>query len=465
MTYGLSSGIAAAAAAVGMLLITRELTPAEYGALTLSITVVTLITSFGSLGISNGIQYYFLGRTELSTTERNAAVSGGVLAALVSVVLSIGIVEALAKLTLSDSNSVISGPMLVTVGALAFTWSIGQILQDLRRLHFQLGQFAATAALRAIVGTTLGVILVSITALGSEGYLLGLLVGGTLALALAAWFARNDFHESPTLHGTRRVVSYSWPLALAGGAAWVGSGASLWVLQWAGGAEQVGIYGLALRFGSIMGFVVASVSQAWSPRVLHAWARGEGFDSLIARFSIIWSGVLLATFALALPTCLWFVHNVAGVGFSQSAQLVPITMLTFSLQGLVTFTAIGLTLARRTRTIAALAWAASIFGLTLSFVLAPALRSWGVAVALLASQILLVILYAAYSRRALQFEIPYIRVAIQWIVGAILTAIVTISQVLDNNGVPVLATASCFVCVFGYLGHVAWEVRKTRPTP
>lgn len=397
-----------------MLLVTHRLSPSEFGQLTLAITILTLVTSFGTLGASNGIQFYVLGQDLGSEKERSEALSSGVLLAALGLVGSALVVLGVWLLSLSDAS--LDAGVVTLVVATSVTMAMSQVLQDLRRLRFQIWKFTVIATLRAAVGVGVGVWLVYRGG-GAFAYVEGLFVGALLALALGILFSLGDFRFWPTRVGLARVLHYSWPLALSGGAAWIGSSANLWVLQWAGGSEQVGIYGLALRFGSIMGLVVVSVSQAWSPRVLSAWTAGAGVNSLVRRFAVLWSAVLVASLMCAVPCGLWIVYNLAGPEYAAAAGLMPVVMLTFAVQGLITFTALGLTLAKRTRTIAVLTWATSLLTILLGLLLTPNFLSWGVACASLAGQVVLVILFGRYSGKAIRFPIPYAWVVVLWGVG------------------------------------------------
>lgn len=453
MTYGLAGGLSSAATAFGMLFVTHRLSPSEFGQLTLAITILTLVTSFGTLGASNGIQFYVLGQDLGSDKERSEALSSGVLLAALGLVGSALVVLGVWLLALSDGGLDVGVVTLVVLTSV--TMAMSQVLQDLRRLRFQIWKFAATATLRAVVGAGIGVWLVYQGG-GAFAYVEGLFIGSILALASGILFSLGDFRFWPTRVGLTRVLNYSWPLALSGGAAWIGSSANLWVLQWAGGSEQVGIYGLALRFGSIMGLVVVSVSQAWSPRVLSAWTEGPGVYSLVRRFAVLWSAVLVASLMCAVPAGLWIVYDLAGPQYSEAAGFMPVVMLTFAVQGLVTFTALGLTLTKRTRTIAVLTWMTSLLTLLLGLLLAPRFLSWGVACASLIGQVLLVILFDHYSRRAIRFPIAYLWVVVLWGVGLAACAVYVWLVVVYDAGsvVPAVGAAVAGLAIVGTIAAI-----------
>ena len=57
--YGASNAVNAAIGALGFLLLTRAIAPAEYGTLALVVSLSGIFITLGTLSISNGMSYYF----------------------------------------------------------------------------------------------------------------------------------------------------------------------------------------------------------------------------------------------------------------------------------------------------------------------------------------------------------------------------------------------------------------------
>lgn len=414
--YGTATGAGAAATAIGLLAVTSGISVSQFGVLTLAITVVSLSNAFGTLGIGSGIQYFYFLCGPTDVRQRHRVVMSGVLVAFVSLT----IITIIAGLIIGPvlSFSLFAPKTLLLMLALAWTTGMGQVLQDLRRLRFRAYAYASTTLIRSVLGNVLAVTFVICIDASIDGYLLGLLIGSALALICALLLSRSDLGGTFECRTARAILKYSWPLAGAGAASWVSASSGVWLLAYLADDAAVGVYGLAVRMGGVINVVIVGVSQAWSPRMLQAWADRRAFNDLYSRFSIAWSTVLVCTYLVAVPCSTLLITAISGPAYAESVGLLPIILFTSALNGVSAFSAVGLTLAARTRTIAALGWCSALLNLALGFLLVDLAGVQGAAIANLLAVFFVVIGYAIASGRATEIHSPRGAVIAIWSIAA-----------------------------------------------
>ena len=423
--YGISNATNGAVSAVGGLLLTRALVPGQYAWIAIVSTLVGLISTFGILGTNSGVQLYFF-KPGLTTRQNESAISSGAVVALVSLIITLSLTfVVLGPVT---SFRLLSEWLLVLAVGLAFFVTLSHFLQDLRRLKFQPWRFAIVATFGNSVAVCLGLVLVYVADLGVQGYLYGLISGAFIAAHLGLYFARNDFGAPPNREMGLAVLSYSWPLALAGGASWLALSASIWILAALTTNDEVGQYAAAQMPASAVTLVVASVAAAWSPTVMRVWRESSAeLDYLLRRFSVLWSGALACLCAVVCPISIAFLTFWLPRDYWAGIQAAPLLILAASLGGTTTFSMLGLTLMEKTRLVAACHWLAALFALGLSLALVPLLGLMGAAASAVAGQFLVTASAAFMSNRVLPIRIPWVPIGAIWAIAAGVAALCALS--------------------------------------
>ncbi len=451
--YGLANVVNGLVASLSLILLARVLAPADYALIALVTTVVGLIATFGTLSLNSGVQFFFF-KPDYPEARRDSVIATGTILTVICLVISAVLVVVVLGPLLSFG--LLSPEFLWLAVALAIFGALAAFLQDLRRLMFQPWKFAVVAIARQSVGVGFGLLIVYQTDLGVAGFLVGSIMGAALALVLGSVYARGDVNPPVRQEVGKDLVRYSWPLAIAGGATWVLASIDVWVIAASRSDFEVGQFAAGRAPATAMMLVVQSVVAAWSPTIMRAWKDGDGFNDLLYRFSIVWSATLVALSLLAGPAAVLFLTAWLPADYWPGVSVASVLLFSAALHGTVSFTALGLTLTQRTRTIAVCYWGAALLATGTSVALIPSIGLVGAAASMVVAQVSLALASAWLSRRAFFFTIPVKRVMIVWLVG--LASSVSVANSYDSAEGVLGATAYAVSSIgFGLVLVIAWK--------
>ena len=454
--YGSANVVNGVLGTIGLLMLTRALQPEQYGIIALAMTLGSLIVMWGTLSIPSGIQYYYF--QAVDDRERQTTVISSGFAVVSLTVGTFVLVIAVAFLATGNFGLWQSSvTWLILAYAIAESGSL--VFQTLLRNRFLPLRFAIVAVCRNALAVLIGLTLVYVFDAGVEGFMIGLALGAFTS-AITGWiFNRTEFVSKPDLQVAVRLLKFSWPLAIAGGSAWLLASSDLWLLAAFTNDTLVGQYGTALRVSGVMVLVVSAVSAAWTPTVLKLWHETGDIGVLLYRFSGAWAGALAACVIAAIPPTALAVRVLVPSEYWEALPLLPALLLAAGIQGTVSFTVLGLVLKERTGWIAIAGWVAAVAGVSVALVLIPRLQMWGAAASFVFSQTLLTLLYWVLSRRAIRLRIPVGLIALQFAtaIGVVLYSCVKMSADPAGSTVPVLV-----VCTGGALLVLVFSWRFLR---
>ena len=419
----------------------------EFGLLALMVSGVALCSIAANLGLNSAMQRFYLDQGATPESRRSVASTGLVMlvcACTVVTVATLAVVLAAraAGLLPTGSGLVLALAALATVGPN----QVVQYLQDVLRVRFMLLGFAVIAAMKSLVGILLGLALVLGGAFRVEGLFIGQLIACAIAIPVAVWLVRTDLGAPWSDGDARRSLSYGWPLALSGLAYWVVSSMDVWLLATLASATEAGLYGAASRIAVLMAFATSAFGMAWAPYALKTFAEDPDYRRTLSRHFVVWMhliallGLLLVLFAfevlwLLTPEAYWAAAP-ALAGLAAGAVL----------HGSTQVTVLGLSLARRTRTIGACAWIAALVHLVASLLLVPVLGATGSGMASVISFTALSGLYVVFSQRAHPLHLDWLRLLLP--VGFVWTAYVA-TLLIGQQAAPSMALVLAKLALVG----------------
>ncbi len=296
-------------------------------------------------------------------------------------------------------NAVGSRPVASASLLLAAAYLLADTLRSFEAGLLNAARRQAAFSVRTIADAFVkpGAAVLSIAAFGpSAAVALGGFVAGSALVSVALW--RQTIRGAPpgraapgdTWVGARRApfLRYAIPLLPLAVLAWVRSLGDRYVLEWAAGAEAVGLYAAAYTLAS-QPFIAANA-------VIHSTLRPALYDA-VARADvprerrILWawlvlvigvSGVGVLAYALFSP---WLAGLLLGPHFEEAASLAPWIALAYALQNVQqTFEIMMFAHAQMFR-IVALQAAAGVVALALFLTLIPRYGAQGAAFATLLS--------------------------------------------------------------------------------
>jgi O-antigen/teichoic acid export membrane protein len=189
------------------------------------------------------------------------------------------------------------------------------------------------------------------------------------------------------MDSARALLIFSLPLMPAIAATWVGEFAHRAILLGASGATEVGYFGVAARFASIVGLVAAGFQLAWLP---HAFSLGTGAAAL--RRIGFDAGRILVVLSAAVTLIAFvgpdLVPLVSGPTFAPAVPVVGVALVGTLATGCYLVASMPSALAARTRDLGVAGVVGVIVAVALNVVLAGPAGAFGTATAIAVGQII-----------------------------------------------------------------------------
>jgi O-antigen/teichoic acid export membrane protein len=319
----LFSNILAAAIPFALLpILTRFLTPAEYGQVAIYQTLLTglvAIVGFGAHG-SAGVKYY---DDHLSTTELKYFIGNCFIVLAASAVLTLS-VALIFRQSLSDWLALDSKWLLLSVvvssAAFTITMRLGQW-----QVRNQAGRYGLFQVSQSMINMLISLLLVVYLSQGAAGRILALSIVPLLFAASALFFLYKDgllgFAWRPDY--LREILSFGIPLIPHSVGFFLLSSVDRFLINAQLGLAQVGIYMVAVQLVAAMGLVFDAINNAYVPWLFERLKRDQLDEKKqIVRWTYAYGiallGVVLLAFVIGAPILVL----VAGEKYRPAAEVI-----------------------------------------------------------------------------------------------------------------------------------------------
>jgi O-antigen/teichoic acid export membrane protein len=402
LVYGLASVLSKGLAIFLLPLYTRVLSPGDYGAYDLLITLAALANLAVALEISQGLARHWADTTEQAARVRLASTS------LWFTVLMYGLFLLCGLLAASQLNAWVLGDegyldaFRLGLGFIAangvYYLLLNQFRWELRSKAYALVSFAY-ALLTLLFAAAFCLLL----EMGLEGIMLAQLLAASCSVLLCLWLLRDTFGFRFDGQQLTAMLRFSVPLVPAGLAVFVSLYINRFALSHFGSLEEVGLYGIGSRIAGLSTLLILGVQAALTPLVYQHYREAETPVHIARLFgwfmAVALAGCLfLALFARELMTLFATPEYMAGaalVGFLAPALLLS-QMYIF---------APGIAIAKKTH------WqlwvtllSATVSGVA-NWLLVPLWGIWGAALSTLLASLVFFLSWLLLSQRL--YRIPY----------------------------------------------------------
>ncbi len=437
---------------VSLPVLTRVLTPGEYGTLAIFLSAVSLFSLLLELNFRGAINRYYLERTDdfpdfLAT---NLAFLSGI------TVINLGLIwlirEPLSHLFRLRPEIFY---LAVLCSALRLPWNLTWKLLVAQKRS---GRYATLNTVRGAMQFGIGV--AWIYALSRERYLgqvyANLLVAGVFALGLSAWLVGQARGGRLRREHLRYALAYGVPLVPHAMSGFVLSLFDRVIVAQIEGDASAGLYSVAHEVGSVMAVIVVSMNQAWLPIFIDYRREGklEAIENLAAVYAkyIYFGALVLVLFAEEIGQVL------AGPSFHEALPLVPSIVYAYVFIFLYTLYANYSFYTRKTWLISVATVLAGGANVGLNYWAVP---SWGYAAAAwttLASYMLLFGFHFIIARFLLREPVLRLRAVLPWLLisGAISLGLWIVPPAIGTTWVTLLAIKLLS------LGLIIWLVLRAR---
>lgn len=401
LAYGSGVTLARAAGILSLPILTRFLSPEQFG------TWTFLSGALGLLGVvlfagTEGalIRFHFHDRDAATQGRLDATFLGFVaVTGTAAAVLLMPWATQIAVWGLHSSRTAnLVRLALLGVPASLLCAASGQILRS---------RFAASRVVRldttgAVVATGGGVAAVAALDLGVGGLVGAKAVSAWLLLpfyfvAVGRLLSRPDLTQARAILG--RLLRFGVPLMPATIFFWTIAASDRFVLARLAGLSELGAYGVANSVAGVLYLVHGAVAQAWAPRAVQLWESDRAtalrwYEQLL-EVVLVGFGSLAVGISLLAPE---IVHVLSPPSFHAAATVVTPLCLGYVALATTQLTSLGITFTNRTPAFALLGGVAALLNLALNIAFVPRWGMTAAAGATLASYLLLTLTYAAFTR-------------------------------------------------------------------
>ena len=425
----------------------RTLSPTDYGALLILISLETFIKIINRWGLDGAFMRYYPDRADGRPRQQLTSTLGIFLLVVDGVLLALALAASspLALALFEDGQYIVPlRLMLLNTFVMAFTFVPFHVM----RIRQQSVQYAALNLARSAGTTVLRLVLVVGANLGLTGmYGADLIV--TLLLLPALWpWTRPLLAPTFSWQELRQMLRFGLPRLPHGLAQQAFDYGNRLMLTRYVPLAEAGVYQNGATLSSVVKFFLASFETAWAPFYYAAAKESDGV-TVLSRMTTYAIAVLLLLVAATTAVAGDLVRLMLGTDYLGAIPVVPIVAAATACQGIYLLTSIGLNLTSQTQYYPVTTFTAAAAGLGAGLVLMPRFGALGAASALLVGFAVQAAVAFRFSRRV--YPIPYewsriLRVA-GAAAGAALMAIWLIPSVGPLAGLALRGTTTVLVYV------------------
>jgi O-antigen/teichoic acid export membrane protein len=322
------------------------LTPVDYGALALILSIETFAKVISRWGLDGAFMRFYYDRAE--GAPRRVMTSTIVWFMVVSnaIVTTAGIAASpwiAALLTLQPDYVLALRLMFLNIGLVAFTF----IPMHAMRMEKQAATYSAFTLARSVLQIVLRIVLVIGFRMGITGmYLTDVLITAVLLMSMWPWF-RPLCAWTFSMDELRRALRFGLPRLPAGLASQALDSTPRILLGQHFPQSQVGVYQNGTTLGSAVAFFKTAFETAWAP-FYYETSRTPEAKVVFSKMATYGVAVLVLLVAGTTAVARDVVLLVLTPEYLEAVPVVPMIGMAMGLQGVYQLTSIGLNLTSRT---------------------------------------------------------------------------------------------------------------------
>jgi O-antigen/teichoic acid export membrane protein len=350
LTYGIGS---VAQSALGFLLLPlyiQLLSPAEYGVITVLLTLNNLIGLVAGAGVLSGLSRLFYELDVSNRRELSGTIIIWMITSSLGLALIINVISNSLSFLLFNSNSFKNEIQIASY--LIFLIPFQASLNNIMRLERHAGGFIAVSLIGFLSDFLLKFFLIGWAGQGVDGYLISSVISQVFMILGSIFVLRHDVIFMFRYKMLLNALTLGFPYIFSGLAMWVLEISDRLILNAYLGADAVGIYALANKFANIFNILLLGpITLFWTPFIFsYAAEHGESsMRRILGKAFTIWAilgiGLLLCISSgsadiirlftrykvyneaailipyLSLAPFLYMMAHLAGVAILQSKQV------------------------------------------------------------------------------------------------------------------------------------------------
>ncbi|MBM2820456.1 MAG: Polysaccharide biosynthesis protein [Candidatus Berkelbacteria bacterium] len=417
LIYGLGNSVLRILALMTAPIFTRIFTPSDYGIISLISSIMSFVNLFLIFGIDQALFVsYYEHKKERKDVVSSAlwfVLSWGLIIITFGVIFSRGI-----------SNLIFDNPNQANILAIALINSYIilaiTIAKAVFRLEFKARTFAFVSAFNALIATGLMILLVVKYHLGIMGYFAGLLIGTFLSALLGIYFIRKSIKFKITFVRLKEMVKFGSMIVPTSLSFFIFDLSDRFFLNHYRDLSEIGLYSIAINIASILTFFSFALGQAWSPQIMNIYFnKRKIYFHLVPKFLIYY---LLFFLSLAVGLSI-FNYEILRIfttpKFFGASTVVPILALAMVFSASNQFTALGVTISKKTKYLAISTALAAGINIIFNFLLIPKYGMLGAGYSTAISYLFLTISYFFNSQKFVPLKLDWQKILKMILLGLV----------------------------------------------
>lgn len=229
----------------------------------------------------------------------------------------------------------------------------------------------------------------------------------------------------------KEMLAYAAPLVPASIAFWVISSSNRFFLSHYESLAHVGIYGVAVKFATVITLLTSSFQMAWRPYTMSIKDRPDAKKIFSNIYLFILAGGMLGLLGIAtfIPYILrWMISNPE---FHEASHYITVLSLGTFLNFYYLIISVGLFIKKETKTISIYFGIAALISVVLNIALIPMLSIWGAVFAVVAAYLFACI--AIFIKSQAVYKVPVSIPKLLWLFVTGLISMLTIIYIQEYS--------------------------------
>ncbi len=422
-------------------LYTRVLSPSDYGAIDMLKVFSSLALLVVALEISQGFGRFFVDEKTDSGKKIISSTS------LIFTVLTFSIFLLICQLFAPFLSKLILGEEgLVTffrIGSIYIAVTGVSIFIDTQlRYELKSKQYSKKNILLFLVTAFTSVVLAYVMNLKLLGMVIGLLVGSLVSLIYGAWLLRSSYHLKINKEKLVEMLMFSLPLVPTGFAVFFSSYMDRLMINHYLSLNDVGLYGIGFRVGSIVILLISGVNRSLAPLIYNHYKEIDTPKQLSNIFRHFIAVAILFFVGLSLFS-IEILMLLTTPEYYESSKIIIYLVPAILLSQMYIF-APGMGIAKKTKSIMFINIGAAVITIFLNWLLIPYFGYVGAAIATLLTYFTVFTIYINESQK--YYYIPF-----QWkniIFAVVLSIPLAISSFYIEFGLIINILIKIFLLLF-----------------
>ncbi|MFC7373052.1 lipopolysaccharide biosynthesis protein [Fictibacillus iocasae] len=204
----------------------------------------------------------------------------------------------------------------------------------------------------------------------------------------------------------KAILKYAAPLVPASLAFWIIATSNRFILTYFEGVGSAGLYGVAVKFATVITLLTSSVQMAWRPYTMSIKDRPDAKKIFSKFYLIILLGGIIGLLGIATFIPYIFKFMISNPEFHSASQYIALLSAGTFLNFYYLIISVGLFIKKETKIISVYFGAAAALSFVLNVTLIPLLSQWGAALAVTISYLFATVMIFIRSQKTYYVPVP-----------------------------------------------------------